>query len=320
VSRGSPIRHRCHSADRPINDVPRLPRTRPVLGRASCRPDRTRRVKSIRSKVYRRIPTISCRVDHCHRVARITTGLVPGAEQFRVPDRAAASLPARGAIQGEVRDASDLVFHCASALTTKVRAGQAARVLPIVDVSRLGLWLARGVVRRGDRGGMRSRCASAGGRAGGGSARHGSGGSSCSTRTRVVSGQVVGDHMDPVAIRTALANRLQPSPDIARRFLDHTPHRVVTKSLAVGRPPMFLMMVRPADRTIRAGVCHSVQRSRFGSAVLRGPVQHSCWNAPCTGSWSRSGVHGCDAGGEDQMHSEQVYESERRRAGGSCRP
>ena len=94
-----------------------------------------------------------------------------GAEQFRVPDHSAAGLHARGAIQGEVRDASDLVFHCASALTTKVRADQAARVLPIVDVSRLGLWLARGVVRRGDRGGMRSRCASAGGRAGGGSAR-----------------------------------------------------------------------------------------------------------------------------------------------------
>ena len=245
-----------------------------------------------------------------------------GAEQFRVPDHSAAGLHARGAIQGEVRDASDLVFHCASALTTKVRAGQAARVLPIVDVSRLGLWLARGVVRRGDRGGMRSRCASAGGRAGGGSARHGSGGSSCSTRTCVVSGQIVEDHMDPVAIRTALANRLQPSQDIARRFLfaDHTPHRVVTKSLAVGQPPMFLMMVRPADRTIRAGVCHSVQRSRFGSAVLRGPLQHSCWNAPCAGPWLRSGVHGCDAGGEDQMQSEPFYESERRRAGGSCRP
>ena len=206
-------------------------------------------------------------------------------------------------------------------LTTKVRAVRRREVFPSVDVSRLGLWLARGVERRGDRGGVHSRCASAGGRACGGSARHGWGGSRCPTRIRVVSGQVVEDHMDPVAIRTGLANRLQPSQDIARRFLfaDHAPHRVVTKSLAVGWS-MILMMVRPADRTIRAGVCHSVQRSRFGSAVLSGSVQHSCWNAPCAGPRSRSGVHGCDAGGEDPMHSEPVYESERRRAGGSCRP
>lgn len=50
------------------------------------------------------------------------------------------------------------------------------------------------------------------------------------------------------------------------------------RSLAVGQPSMIVMMVRPAECTIRAGVCHKVQRNRFGSAVLSGPVQHSCWN------------------------------------------
>ena len=36
----------------------------------------------------------------------------------------------------------------------------------------------------------------------------------------------------------------------------------------MGQPSMILMMVRPADRTIRAGVCHSVQRNRFGFGGL----------------------------------------------------
>ena len=37
-------------------------------------------------------------------------------------------------------------------------------------------------------------------------------------------------------------------------------------SLAVGQPLTILMMVRPADRTIRVGVCHQgpAQPFRFG--------------------------------------------------------
>ena len=38
------------------------------------------------------------------------------------------------------------------------------------------------------------------------------------------------------------------------------------------------MMSPRALRTMRAGVCHSCQRSRLGSARARGPVTQSSWN------------------------------------------
>ena len=37
-------------------------------------------------------------------------------------------------------------------------------------------------------------------------------------------------------------------------------------------------MWRRAWRTMRAGVCHSVQRSVLGSATARAPVKQSSWN------------------------------------------
>ena len=47
---------------------------------------------------------------------------------------------------------------------------------------------------------------------------------------------------------------------------------------AVGHPSRMRMMSPRALRTMRAGVCHSCQRSRLGSARARGPVTQNSWN------------------------------------------
>ena len=43
----------------------------------------------------------------------------------------------------------------------------------------------------------------------------------------------------------------------------------VRSSSAVGQASMMRMIIEPARLTMRAGVCQSVQRSRFGCAVAR---------------------------------------------------
>ena len=48
----------------------------------------------------------------------------------------------------------------------------------------------------------------------------------------------------------------------------------------MGQPSMIRTMSRPARRMMRAGVCHRLQRNRFGSATASSPVQHKCWNQP----------------------------------------
>lgn len=53
---------------------------------------------------------------------------------------------------------------------------------------------------------------------------------------------------------------------------------MAARSGAVGQPLMIRMMVCRARLMIRAGVCQSVQRSRFDSATASWPWQHRSWN------------------------------------------
>jgi hypothetical protein len=46
----------------------------------------------------------------------------------------------------------------------------------------------------------------------------------------------------------------------------------------VGQPSRMRMMSRRAERMIRVGACHRLQRSRFGLARVSGPARQRSWN------------------------------------------